>query len=238
MTVDRPPAGRAEEIRRGFAAAWGDVGSRWGVPPATARVHGYLLTSRFPLTEREVRQALGLSHRAASMALAESEAWGLVERVPGARRAGRRGPAGTAWVAVGDHWRWLGRVVEQRRLREGDPAVAAIQGAAADAVSAVARAPDDQELAALRDRLDAFLAFVRLFDRAAGLVARLPPDQVERGMRLLDRIPDDLALRLVALLAAVPDDDVGPLLQALGRLEPSMAARAAGLVARLLRRVG
>ena len=238
VTAVGPAVDRAEEIRRGFAAAWGDVGSRWGVPPATARVHGYLLASRAPLTEREVRMALGLSHRAASMALAESEAWGLIERVPEPRRTGRRGPAGTAWAAMGDHWRWFGRVVEQRRLREGDPAVTAIAGAAADAAVAVAGAPDDEELAALRERLDAFLAFVRLFDRAASLVARLPPDQVERGMRVLDGIPDELVMRLVSVLVAMPDDDVGPLLEALGRLSPSTAARAARLVANVLRRVG
>jgi len=75
------PSQRAERIRRGLADAWGDMGAAWGVAPAIARVHGYLLSTRAPLTEREVREALGLSHRAASLALTEAEAWGLVERV-------------------------------------------------------------------------------------------------------------------------------------------------------------
>src|SRR5688572_5252900 len=59
----------AEEVRLAFAEAWGDMGSLWGVQPSVARVHGYLLAHRGVLTEREVREALDLSHRAASLAL-------------------------------------------------------------------------------------------------------------------------------------------------------------------------
>src|SRR3972149_9249057 len=92
----------AEAIRIRLADAWGEMGAAWGVAPAIARVHAYLMARQSPLTEREVREALGLSHRAASMALAEAEAWGLIERVAVPRRVGRRGPAGTAFRAVGD----------------------------------------------------------------------------------------------------------------------------------------
>ncbi len=233
-----PDPDRADAIRREFADAWGAVGSRWGIPPATARVHGYLLAHRGPLTEREVRLALGLSHRAASMALAESEAWGLIERIPEPRRAGRRGPAGSAWVAVGDHWRWFGRVVEQRRLREGDPAVAAIEGAANAAGAAAADAPDDAALSDLRDRLVTFLGFVRLFDRAAALVAHMPPAETANAMNLLGQLPDATVLRLVSLLASVPGADIVPLLNALGRVPPSATTRAVRLAARLVHRLG
>jgi len=226
--------GEAESIRRELALAWGEIGSAWGVPPATARVHGYLLAHRRALTEREIRLALGLSHRAASLALADSAAWGLVGRVPEVRRAGRRGPAGTAWVAVGDHWRWFGRVVEQRRLREGDPAVAAIARAAAVAREATERAPDDAELADLRAWLDGFLDFVRLFDRVASLVARVPPADLERAMRVLGEVPDEEALRMLALLAAASDQDLRPLVRVLGRLSPAVASPAARLVVRVL----
>jgi DNA-binding transcriptional regulator GbsR (MarR family) len=208
------------------------------VPPATARVHGYLLAQRTPLAEREIRTALGLSHRATSMALVESEAWGLIERVPAPRRAGRRGPPGTAFQAIGDHWRWFGRVVEKRRLREGDPAVTAIERAGIEATSAARRSPEDRELAALRDWLADFLTFVRLFDRAAALVAGVPPRQTERAMRLLGRVSDDTVERLVALLEALPDADVLPLLDALSRLSPAAAVRATRLIAGVVRRLG
>src|SRR3954454_20489741 len=87
---------RAEEIRLRLADAWGEMGAAWGVAPAIARVHAYLMARQEPLTEREVREALGLSHRAASLALAEATSWGLVERIAEPRRVGRRGPAGAA----------------------------------------------------------------------------------------------------------------------------------------------
>ncbi len=228
------PSAAAEVIRRGLAFAWGEIGSSWGVPPATARVHGYLLAHRRPLSEREIRLALGLSHRATSLALAESASWGLVERVPEARRTGRRGPPGAAWVAVGDHWRWFGRVVEQRRMREGDPAVVAIARAATEARDASRRAPDDSDLEDLGAWLDGFLGFVRLFDRAAVLVARMPPADLERAMAALGGVPDEAALRMLGLLAAVSDDDLRALILVLGRLSPGVAPRAARLAARVL----
>src|SRR4029079_3445413 len=101
----------AEAIRIELAAAWGEMGAAWGVTPAIARVQAYLMARQDPLTEREVREALGLIHRAASLALAEAESWGIVERVQEPRRVGRRGPAGTAYPAVSDPWPWFGRVI-------------------------------------------------------------------------------------------------------------------------------
>ena len=99
------------------------MSASWGVAPAIGRVHAYLMVRGVPLTEREVREALGLSHRAASLALADAEAWGIVEKVSEPRRVGRRGPAGTAYVAVGDHWQWFTSVIAERKVREGDPIV-------------------------------------------------------------------------------------------------------------------
>src|ERR1700681_1097590 len=88
--TDPGPAVRAETIRRELAEAWGAMGASWGVAPAIARVHIYLMARGEPLTEREVREALGLSHRAASLALDAATRWGVVERVEEPRRIGRR----------------------------------------------------------------------------------------------------------------------------------------------------
>src|SRR3954466_11775819 len=187
---------RAEAIRLRLANAWGEMGAAWGVAPAIARVQAYLMARQEPLTEREVREALGLSHRAASLALAGAESWGIVERVPEPRRVGRRGPAGTAYLAVGDHWQWFGRVIAERKIREGDPVVAVLEAKAAEAARAATDHPEDTELAALRDWLPSFVVFVRLFDRAVGLVPQLEPRELERSLNLLGRVPDATILRL------------------------------------------
>ena len=228
----------AEGIRRRLADAWGSMGTAWGVAPAIARVHAYLLARDEPLTEREVREALDLTHRAASMALAESVAWGLVERLPEPRRVGRRGPAGAAYRAVGDHWRWFGLIITERKRREADPVITVLEGASAEAVEAAARYPDDAELSQLRDWLAGFVEFVERFDRAISLVPLVEPTALEHGLALLARLPDDTVVRLVELLGSVPDDDVVSLLEALARLSPSTARRATRLMARAVNTMG
>ena len=230
-------AGAAEAIRLRLADAWGEMGAAWGVAPAIARVQAYLLTRQEPLTEREVREALNLSHRAASLALAEAEAWGLVERVSEPRRVGRRGPAGAAYMAVGDHWRWFGRVIAERKTREGDPIIGLLEQAAADAESELRAHPADPELAALLEWLRTFLVFVRLFDRAVGLVPRLQPAELERGLRLLGEVGDETFLRLVGLLEGLDDKDVLDLVDALSRLSPKTARRATKLMSGVVRTV-
>ncbi len=235
-----PPGRRAtspiaEEIRLELANAWGEMGAAWGVAPAIARVHAYLMARGEPLTEREVREALGLSHRAASLALAEAEAWGLVERVAEPRRVGRRGPAGTAYMAVGDHWRWFGRVVAERKVREGDPIIVVLERTLADANEALVLHPSEPELVRLREWLATFLIFVRLFDRAVGIVSRLEPTELERAVRLLGEVPDDTILRLVRLLDGLPDEDVLGLVEALSRLSPTSARRATTLMSGVVR---
>ena len=227
----------AESIRLDLAEAWGAMGAAWGVTPAIARVQAYLMARQEPLTEREVREALGLSHRAASLALAEAESWGIVERVPEPRRVGRRGPAGAAYLAVGDHWQWFGRVIAERKVREGDPAVAVLEEKAVEAAAAAEAHPEDTELAALRDWLAAFLVFVRLFDRAIGLVPQLEPRELERSRGLLGRVPAATNLRLVDLLGSLPEDDVLDLVDAVSRLSPTAARRATKLMSGVVRTV-
>src|SRR5258708_23231971 len=165
-----PAATPAEQLRLRFAEAWGQMSASWGVAPAIGRVHAYLMVRNAPLTEREMREALGVSHRAASLALTDAEVWGIVERVPEPRRVGRRGPAGTAYVAVGDHWQWFTRVIAERKIREGDPIVEVIARTANEAGTLAAAHPADVELAALHDWLAVFNDFVRLFDRSVRLI--------------------------------------------------------------------
>ena len=227
----------AETLRLQFAEAWGEMSASWGVAPAIGRVHAYLMVRNAPLTEREIREALGLSHRAASLALTDAETWGIVERVSEPRRVGRRGPAGTAYVAVGDHWQWFTRVIAERKIREGDPIVEVIARTADQAGSLAAAHPGDVELAALHEWLAAFNAFVRLFDRSVGLIPKLAPRELERGMRLLGEVSDDTVLRLVHLLGSLPDDDVLELIEALSRLSPTAARRATKLMSGVVRTI-
>jgi DNA-binding transcriptional regulator GbsR (MarR family) len=233
-----PSASRVEAIRLRLADAWGEMGASWGIAPAIARVHAYLMARGEPLTEREVREALGLSHRAASMALDAAVDWGIVEAGAEPRRVGSRGPAGTAYVAVSDHFRWFSRVIAHRKVLEGDPIVDVLERTLHEADDAARAVPDDAELAALRDWLVTFLGFVRLFDRAIGLVPAVEPVRLQHVLDLLARVSDDTVLRLVELLAELPDDDVLALVNGLGRMKPTTARRATKLMVGVIRTVG
>ncbi len=205
----------SERIRRDFAWAWGRMGAAWGVAPSTAAVQGYLLLHGGPLTEAEIRGALALSHRATRVALAASEAWGIVERASQPRRSGRRGPAGTAWVPVDDHWEWFRRVAGARKVREADPVLIVLEEcyrAAADAATVDPAATD------LRDRLASLITFVRQFDRALSAVVRSESTALARLFGVLARLDDRSLDRLLRALTALPEDDLARAADTVSRL--------------------
>jgi hypothetical protein len=125
----------------------------------------------------------------------------------------------------------------EREVREGDPIVAVLEAKEREAAAALAAHPNDAELAALREWLSAFLVFVRLFDRAVGLVPQLEPRELERSLQLLGRIPDTTILRLFDLLGGLEDDDVIGLVDALSRLSPTAARRATKLMSGVVKTV-
>jgi DNA-binding transcriptional regulator GbsR (MarR family) len=228
----------SEDVRVAFADIWGDMGPAWNVTPSVARVHGYLLIAGGTLTEREVREALGLSHRAASLALAELEDWRLVERLEDARREGRPGPPAVAWRVVGDRWRWFQRVADERRAREADPLQPRLAECIELADQVVQSFPEDREARRLRDWLDEIAGFVTLFDRALRTLSRADTDEISRGFAVLAHISDETLDRLLRLLASLPEDELAETLEAVSRTSPATARRvmrAASRVARMAR---
>lgn len=227
----------AERIRLAFADSWGQMGSAWGVQPSVARVHGYLLAHGGVLTERQVREALDLSHRAASIALTEIESWGLIERVPDPNRGGRRGPSATAWRTAGDRWLWFQRIAEQRKAREADPLVPRIQTCLALAQEAVRATPNDPEVGRLRDWMIDLLGFIRLFDRAVSMLARADSTEISRGFSVLGRLSDDALDRLLRLVASLPEEELVDTIEAISRVSPGTARKVLG-AARTVARLG
>lgn len=213
-------AGRsAEEVRRSFARAWGDIGAAWGVAPSTARVQGYLLAHGGPLSEPEVRRALGLSHRAASLALAQCEEWGLIRRAANARRSGQRGPAAAAWEVVGDHWTWFRRVAQARLERETGPVVPVLERCVAEARAAGDAGAD------LERRLAELLVFVRTFDRGVEIVVQGQPRSIERLFGVLDRLNERTVARLWNLADELEPTELVSALDTLAKLPPGAVHR-------------
>jgi DNA-binding transcriptional regulator GbsR (MarR family) len=226
----------SEDVRVAFADTWGDMGPAWNVTPSVARVHGYLLAAGGLLTEREVREALGLSHRAASLALGELEDWQLVERLEDSPREARPGPPAVAWRVVGDRWRWFQRVAEERRAREADPLQPRLAVCLELADEAVLAAPNDLEAQRLRDWITEIQALATLFDRALRTLSRAETDEIARGFSVLARLSDDTLDNLLRLIGSLPEDQLAETLDSIARTSPSTARRvmsAANRIARL-----
>jgi DNA-binding transcriptional regulator GbsR (MarR family) len=214
---------RAEQIRRDFAHAWGEIGAAWGVAPSTASVQGYLLVHGGPLTEPEVRRALGLSHRAASMALTQCEEWGLLVRADTPRRSGQRGPAAVAWEVVGDHWEWFRRVAAARRERETDPVLPVLRECV-DRAGAVGPAATE-----LEERLRSLLDFVERFDRGVEVFVRGEPAAIEHLFLALDSLDAPAVERVWALIGELGPTELANALAALAKLPPGGVRRLVAL---------
>jgi DNA-binding transcriptional regulator GbsR (MarR family) len=219
------PVTPAEELRRSFAVAWGRIGAAWGVAPSTATVQGYLLVSDGPLSEPEVRRALGMSHRATSLALAQCEEWGLIERADAARRSGQRGPAAVAWQVVDDHWEWFRRVAAARKQRETDPVLPLIAHCTHEAQQLARGSDSDRELDQLGERLGALHDFVQRFDRGVEVFVRGDARAIEGLFAALDRLDAATVERLWELLDELGAEEMSRALTALSKLPPDAARR-------------
>jgi DNA-binding transcriptional regulator GbsR (MarR family) len=202
------------------------MGAAWGVTPSTAAVQGYMLVHGGPVTDRELQDALGLSHRAIRLALEDCEEWGIVRRAAEPRRSGRRGPAGRAWMALDDHWEWFRRVIEARKEREGDPVIAILEQCLVEANRVKTADADD-----LRVRLETLLEFVREFDHALAAVVRARTEALRKLFKVLSAQDAKALDRLLNSLADIPEDELGSAVEAVSKLP-------AGSVRRLMRLAG
>lgn len=216
-----------EQIRRRFALGWSEMGAAWGIAPSTAAVQGYLLVHGGPVTDAELREALGLSHRAIRLALASCEEWGIVRRADEPRRSGRRGPAGRAWMALDDHWEWFRRVIESRKQREGDPVIEILEECLIEA-RRLGTAEDASELIV---RVESLLGFVRQFDHALSAVVRANTEALRKLFVVLGSQDDATLDTLLETVAGIPEDELSDLVRTLARLPP-------GTLRRMLRLAG
>lgn len=109
-------------VRRAFVEFWGNLGSYWGIPPATARVYAWLLSQPDSCTADALVEELGMSRGAVSMAGRELRDWGLVhlERSPGSRQIVYR-PETDLEIAIRN-------IVQTRKRREWDPLLERLHG--------------------------------------------------------------------------------------------------------------
>jgi DNA-binding transcriptional regulator GbsR (MarR family) len=111
----------ADDTVQRFVEAWGAMGSLWGINRSVARVHALLMASEEPVSLDEIAERLQISKGNASMSLRELRTFGVVRQVevPGDRR--------DFYVTEPDVWTMFFRILRERKRREFDPALEAIQ---------------------------------------------------------------------------------------------------------------
>ncbi len=111
---------RAEDLNR-FIESWGNMGALWGINRSMARIHALLMASSRPLSLDEIANHLQISRGNASMSLKELRNWRVVQlqRLPGDRR--------DFYESEPDVWTMFFRIAQQRKQREFDPALLAVQ---------------------------------------------------------------------------------------------------------------
>lgn len=110
----------SEEYKR-FIERWGALGVLWGINRSMARVHALIILSEDPVDLDTVTRELEISRGNASMSLKELRNWGVIRRVhiSGDRR--------DFYMAEPDTWNMIFSIAAERKKREFDPALDALQ---------------------------------------------------------------------------------------------------------------
>jgi DNA-binding transcriptional regulator GbsR (MarR family) len=95
-----------------FIAAWGQMGSSWGISRTMAEVHALLHITGEPLNTDEVMERLRISRGNASMSLRSLVEWGIVQRVH------KRGDRKEYFQAEQDVWSLARTIIRERLRRE------------------------------------------------------------------------------------------------------------------------
>ena len=110
-----------KEARDEFIAAWGTLGTNWGINKAMAQIHALLLASDKALTTDDIMEELQISRSNANLNIRALVEWGLIykKHFPGDRKE--------YFVADKDMWNVSIKIMQQRRRKEVDPVVSELK---------------------------------------------------------------------------------------------------------------
>ncbi len=167
---------RLSPVVQKFVLHWGEMGTRWGVNRTVAQIHALLYLSQEPLHAEQIAETLSVARSNVSTSLRELQSWGLVKvvHVLGDRR--------DHFQAKKDVWEMFQVILQQRKRREVDPAVAMLK----ECVAEIRKSGSVDAHA--EQRLVELLAF---FETATGWydqIRRLPRTTVLKFARMGGRV--------------------------------------------------
>jgi DNA-binding transcriptional regulator GbsR (MarR family) len=162
-------------VARRFVLHWGEMGSRWGVNRTVAQIHALLFLLGRPLHAEEIAESLAVARSNVSNGLRELQNWNLVRVVH------RMGDRRDHFETSRDVWELFRIIVRERKAREFEPTIAALQECVADKGFA-AESPEAQQ------RIRETLALMQALSGWADEMLRLEPPVLMKIMKLGARI--------------------------------------------------
>jgi DNA-binding transcriptional regulator GbsR (MarR family) len=155
-------------VERKFVLHWGEMGARWGVNRTVAQVHALLMVSPKPIPAEEIAKTLSVARSGVSGALRELESWGVL------RTTHALGDRREYFETLEDPWEMFRRIFEERKRRELDPTLRALQDCAEESRGTGARGEHARkrfaDLLELFETMDAWYRRVNALPR--GLLLR------------------------------------------------------------------
>lgn len=147
------------DLREKFVLHWGEMANSWGINRTMGQIHALLYIAAHPLTADAITQELRISRGNASMSLRALEEWGVIRRthITGDRR--------DYYQSVEDVWELARIVTRERKRREFDPMLRALQLFQAEAEGS--GSSDDPDWITYRQRLGALLEVLEAVQTAS-----------------------------------------------------------------------
>ncbi|MCC6144642.1 MAG: ArsR family transcriptional regulator [Candidatus Hydrogenedentes bacterium] len=130
-----------------FVLHWGEMGTRWGINRTVAQIHALLYIVEEPMSAEDIAHTLSVARSNVSNSLRELLSWSIVKVV---HVLGERKDYYTCDLDV---WSMMRRIIEQRKQREIDPTIEALQECVEESKSS----KSDSKYT--RDRFDEVLDF-------------------------------------------------------------------------------
>jgi len=156
-----------KELRDGFVAQWGTLGSSWGINRTMAQIHAMLMVAVDPLDTNKLMDALKISRGNANSNLRDLIGWGLIRKVtyPGDRKE--------YFEAEKDVWTMFCTIARERKRREIDPALNLLKSSSSQSFDK--KSPEQQLFAS---QTGALADFVQTADMILDKVARSEQSKV------------------------------------------------------------
>lgn len=162
-----------QEARDEFVHSWGQMGSNWGVNKTMARIHALLMVSEKPVSTEDLMKELAISRGNANMNLRALLDWGLL------RKVAVKGERREYFESEKDVWQMCCRIARERRKRELEPALRAIE-------ECLRKAGKEKDSAYFRARLSQLYELVKTLDFALEKMAQQEKNALlPRLMKLL-----------------------------------------------------